>query len=70
MRARHGSCLPLEARDPIRIAGERLWQDLDGDVALQLRVVRAIDFAHTAFAKWRFDRVWTEPCPGCQSHVE
>jgi len=37
---------PLEARKPVRIEDESLGQDLDGDIASQLRVPRAIDFSH------------------------
>ena len=40
--------LALEAGDALRIAGERLGQDLDRHVAIELRVARAIHFAHAA----------------------
>jgi hypothetical protein len=40
--------LTLEARDAIRIRGDGVGENLDGDVALQLRVVCAIDLAHPA----------------------
>ena len=40
----------LEAREPIRIARDRCRQDFDRDVAIQLRVAGAIDFAHAAGA--------------------
>ena len=43
--------LPLESREAIGIVGERLGQDLDRDVALQLRIARAIDLAHAARAE-------------------
>ena len=35
-------------------------QDLDGDVAPELAVARAIDLAHAAGAERRHDRVWAE----------
>ena len=37
--------LALEAREPLGIGGKQLGQDLDGDVAPELRVARAIDLA-------------------------
>ena len=40
----------LEARQPIGVVRERFGQDLDRDVAIQLRVARAIDLAHPACA--------------------
>ena len=36
----------FEASQAIAVVGQMLRQDLDGDVALQLRVARAIDLAH------------------------
>ena len=38
----------FKAREPIGVARERLRQDLDGDVASKLRVVRPVHFAHAA----------------------
>jgi hypothetical protein len=38
--------LALEARQPIRVGDEDLWEDLDGDIAPQSRVAGAIDLAH------------------------
>src|SRR4249920_566537 len=43
--------LALEPCQPIAISGKRRRQDLDGDVAMQLGVVRSIDFAHAADAE-------------------
>ena len=40
----------LEARLAIRIVRERIRQHLQRDVAIQPRVARAIDLAHTPFA--------------------
>ena len=40
----------LEAREPLRIGGERGRQDLDRDVAIELGIARAIDLAHAAGA--------------------
>ena len=41
-------CLALEAHQPISIRGERLGQDLDGDVAPQAAIPRTVDLAHAA----------------------
>ena len=37
-----------EASQPVRVAGERRGQHLDGDLAIELRVACAIDLAHSA----------------------
>ena len=50
----------LEAREPIGIARERFGQDFDGDVAIQLRIARAIDLAHAARADLAGDFIWAE----------
>ena len=44
--------LAFESREPLGIARERLGQDLDRDLALQLRVGRAVDDAHPPGAEW------------------
>src|SRR5262249_17923057 len=46
-----------ESREPFRIEGERGGQDLDRDLALQLRVARAVHFAHPTRAERRDDLV-------------
>ena len=51
--------LALEAREAIGIGGERLGQDLDRDVAPELRVARAVDLAHPAGPE--ADRISYEP---------
>ena len=43
----------LEAREPIGIVANDVGQDLDRDVAFQLRVARAIHLAHAAGAERR-----------------
>jgi hypothetical protein len=43
----------LEARESVRIGGECAWQELDRDVAFQLGVTGAVDFAHAAGANER-----------------
>ena len=54
----------LESREPIRVAGQGVWQDLDRDLAIQLRVARAIDLAHPADADRRNDLIGTEARAG------
>ena len=50
----------LETRQAIGITGEGIGQDLERDVALQLRVLRAIDLAHPAGADLGGDLVDAE----------
>ena len=40
--------LPLEAREPLGVGRERVRQELDRDIALELRVARAVHFTHAA----------------------
>ena len=54
----------LEARQPLGIGGEAVRQDLDRDVAIELRVARAIDLAHAAGANDRDDLVGAEAGAG------
>jgi hypothetical protein len=42
----------LEAGQSFRISGERGGQDLQRDVAIESRIARAIDLAHSAFAQF------------------
>jgi hypothetical protein len=44
--------------------GELLGEDLDRDVTTELRVARALDFAHAALAEKRPDFVGAEASPG------
>ena len=61
--------LRAEAREPIGVAGQRRGQHLDRDVAIQLRVARAIDLAHPAGADERGDFVGPETGPRSQSQA-
>ena len=56
----------LKARQPIVVSGERGGQDLDRDLALQLRVGRAIHLAHPAFADRARDFVDAETGAGSE----
>jgi hypothetical protein len=53
--------LALEARQPLGILREEVRQNLQRDVAPQLRVARAIDLAHSACPERRDDLVRTQP---------
>ena len=58
----------LKARQAIGIVRESGWQNLDGDVALQARVTRAIHLAHAAGAEHRVDFVRTETRTAFERH--
>src|SRR5262245_21367193 len=58
----------LESRNTVGIFGEPIGQDLDRDVAMQVRIARPINGAHAALAKWRQDLVGPEALAGCQGH--
>jgi hypothetical protein len=64
-----GLRLPLEPREGCGVRGERLGQDLDRDVAIQLRVARSVDLAHAACTKQRDDFVRAEASAGGDGHV-
>ena len=57
IQRRQRARLALEARQPIRIGREQIGQHLDGDVALEPGVARAIHLAHSAGADRRDDLV-------------
>ena len=58
----------LEAGQTVRIVDNGRWQNFQRDVATELRVVSAIDFAHPASAEGREDFVWAEASAGLQCH--
>ena len=58
----------LEAGQPIGVGGECRRQDLDRDLPPQLRVARAIHFAHPAGAERVQDLVPAESRAGSQAH--
>ena len=60
--------LALEAREPLGILRELGGQRLDGDVAAEARVARAIDLAHAARAERRDDFVGAESGAGGEWH--
>lgn len=52
-RSGSGPCLALKASDPVAIRRKARRQRLDGDVALQAGIVRAVDLAHPPAADQR-----------------
>ena len=58
----------LEARSPDRVVGDAWREDLDGDVAVQPGVARAVDLAHAARADERDDFIRAEPSAGSRGH--
>jgi hypothetical protein len=58
-----------EAREPIRVAGERIRQHLQRDVAIQLEVSRAIDLAHTPSTDGCVDDERTNTGTDSQDHT-
>src|SRR5262249_40942667 len=60
--------LALETRERLRILGHPLRQTLDGDVAAEPRVARAVDLAHPSRSQRREDLVGAESSSYPQSH--
>jgi hypothetical protein len=58
----------LEARQAVGVECERVRQDLDGDVSLQLRVARAIHLPHAAGANQSDDLILAEAAARSQGH--
>src|SRR5882762_1542703 len=61
--------LALKACEAIGIERERVRDDLQRDVATELRIARAIDLAHAAGAERRQDFVRAEACASGQAHA-
>ena len=59
----------LKTRQAIGIVRESGWQNLDGDVALQACVTRAIHLAHAAGAEHRVDFIRTETRTAFERHA-
>jgi hypothetical protein len=58
------------AREPaqtLRITGEEIGQDLDGDVAIEPGIAGSIDFAHPASTEWRDEFIGAETSTAGQS---
>ena len=54
----------LQASQPIGVMGDRFGEDLDRNVAVELRVAGAKDLAHAAFTNRRNDFVDAEARAG------
>src|SRR6202022_2746251 len=65
---RRGPGLALESGERLLVAGQLGRKDLDGDLAAELRVTRAVHLAHAAGAERRGDLVGSEACAGSKSH--
>jgi len=61
------ACLTLETSEAVRVAGEAIGQDLDGDVAAQARVACAIHLAHFPGADSAEELVGSQALPGGQA---
>ena len=59
----------LKPREPLGIGRERVGQDLQRDVATELRVARAIHLAHPARAEQADDLVDAERAAGFEGHA-
>ena len=55
-----------EASEPVGVVRERLGENLDRDVAIELRVARTEDLSHPAFADKRRDLVHAESSTGSE----
>jgi hypothetical protein len=61
--------LAFEPLLPLRVGGNILGQDLDGDGAVKPCISRLVDLSHAARADLGVDLVRTEACAGSQSHA-
>ena len=53
----------FEPGDAIVIERQCFWQDLHRDFAAELRIARAVDFAHAASPEWRHNFIRSETSP-------
>ena len=60
-------CLTLKAGEAFGIVGERLRQDFDRDVAVQLRIARPIHFSHPAGPQGGEDLYGPRRAPGVRA---
>src|SRR5688572_8015079 len=60
----------LKAREPIRIAGHRGREHLDGDRPLQIAVGRAIHLAHPAGTDGGEDLIGSKSGPWAERHTK
>ncbi len=62
---REGLRFAVEPLPHFQVVCEMGRQHFDGDDAVQARVARTIDFAHSTSANGEFDFVRSESCAGC-----
>ena len=55
-----------ESREPVRVTGEQIREDLERDIAVELRVARAVDLAHAAGANGGDHFIGTETGAGSE----
>jgi len=60
--------LAAEPCDALGVLRECSGQDLDRDVAVELRVPRPVHLPHATSADWRVDLVWPQTRSACQAH--
>jgi hypothetical protein len=58
---RRGPCFLHEAADAIRLSRESVGQDLERNLAVELRIEGEMDFSHSTRCNWSNDLVMTEP---------
>ncbi len=68
VQRREQACLALEASHALRLGGDSLRQDLDRDVALELRVARPPHDAHPALTDLLGQAVVQELPAGLEAH--
>jgi hypothetical protein len=62
------ACLAVKALSELRVSGERLRENLDGDGAIQTRVSGLVDLSHPPGVERAEDFVRTEAGAGRQRH--
>ena len=60
--------LPREPGEPVRVSGEGVGEDLQGDLAVELGVGGLPDLSHPAFAEQGGDVVVPEAGAGTEGH--
>ena len=68
IQRRRGACFLREALHAVAVSRKRCWQNLDGNGAVQPRIVGAIHFAHSARADQGLDLVRPQLCSGRECH--
>ena len=69
VQRRQGLGFACEPSKPVRIVRKRVREDLERDIAIQLRIARAIDLSHAPFADRRGDFVYAKSGAECKGQV-